>query len=76
MKWIFLLYVLPLVLDLAIAYFVAKRDKATIKDFLSIVWLVVLPLANILLLLMGGFLLIVEWIENDESIQNFLDKKL
>ena len=76
MKWIFLLYVLPLVLDLAIAYFVAKRDEATIQEFLSIVWITLIPLANIVLLLMGGFMLLQEWIENSESIQNFLNKKL
>lgn len=76
MIWILLLYVLPLVLVLVLTYFVAKRDGGTMKDLLHVFGIALIPLVNIILLLAGAFFQVSNWIENDESVQNFLNKKL
>jgi hypothetical protein len=76
MIWILLLYVLPLVINIAGAYFLVKQGEGDVKEFLEIVPWMFIPLLNILAILAGIFVSIQDWLENDESIQNFLNKKL
>ena len=76
MIWILLLYVLPLVLSVIVCYCFAKQDGGTVKDFVKIAPILLIPLANILVLIVGLFAIIEDWVENDETIQNFLNKKL
>jgi hypothetical protein len=76
MIWILLLYVLPLVISIAGAYFFIKKDEGTTKDLLEILPYLLIPLFNIIILIMGLHAIIKDWIENDETIQNFLNKKL
>ena len=77
MIWILLLYVLPLVISLAGAYYFIKKDiDGSVKDLIKIIPFLLIPLANILAVIAGTCVIIGDWIENDESIQNFLNKKL
>ena len=76
MIWILLLYVLPLVIGVIGAYLTVKQDGGSMMEFLQPLPFLLIPLLNILYGLAILFLLIQEWIENSESIQNFLNKKL
>ena len=76
MIWILLLYVLPLVISVIGAYFTVKKDGGSVMEFLEPLPFLLIPLLNILYVLAFLFFLIQEWIENSESIQNFLNKKL
>lgn len=76
MIWILLLYVLPLMLGVMGAYLTVKKNGGSMMEFLEPLPFLLIPLVNILFVLACLFFLIQEWIENDESIQNFLDKKL
>ena len=76
MNWILLLYVLPLVISIVGAYFIIKQDEGNVKEFLKILPYLFIPLVSIAAVVVGLFAIIDNWIENDESIQNFLNKKL
>jgi len=76
MIWILLLYVLPLILSLIVCYCFTKQDGGTVKDFTKILPYLFIPLFNIIILLIGLHAIIEDWVENDETIQNFLNKKL
>jgi hypothetical protein len=76
MIWILLLYVLPLVLGVIGAYMFVKADGGTVTEFLEPLPFLFIPLLNILYVLAGLYILIQKWIKDDESIQNFLNKKL
>ena len=76
MIWILLLYVLPLVLDILGAYLFVKTDGGTVSEFLEVLPWLFIPLFNILALIAGLYILIEKWMKDDESIQNFLNKKL
>ena len=53
-----------------------KKDEGDVKDFLEIFPYLFIPLANILFVVGGTVAIILEWLENDETWQNFLNKKL
>ena len=76
MIWILLFYVLPLVLSIIGAYFFVKSDGGSVTEFLQPLPFLLIPLFNILVVLAGLYTLIEKWIKDDESIQNFLNKKL
>jgi hypothetical protein len=76
MIWILLLYVLPLIISLAGAYYFIKQDEGTTKDLLEILPYLFIPLANIILVVMGIISVIGDWLDNDDNWQNFLNKKL
>ena len=76
MIWILLLYVLPLVISIVGAYYFTKQDEGTTKDLLEILPYIFIPLANIMFVVMGIVSVILEWLDNDENWQNFLNKKL
>lgn len=76
MNWILLLYVLPLVVSIVGAYFLIKKEEGDVKEFLQILPYLAIPLVGIIAVVAGICVLIGDWIENDESIQNFLNKKL
>ena len=76
MIWILLFYVLPLVLSIIGAYFFVKSDGGSVTEFLEPLPFLLIPLFNILVVLAGLYTLIEKWIKDDESIQNFLNKKL
>ncbi len=76
MIWILLLYVLPLVISIAGAYFLVKQGEGDVKEFLQTVPLMFIPLVNIAAILAGIFVSIQDWLENDENWQNFLKRKL
>jgi hypothetical protein len=76
MSWILLFYVLPLVISMLGWYFFAKSDGGTVAEFLEVLPWLFIPLFNILALIGGLYIIMAQWIKNDESIQNFLNKKL
>ena len=76
MIWILLLYVLPLVISALGAYFVIKRDEGSMGDFLKVLPYLFLPLFNILAIVAGVIALITDFLDEDESWQNFKNKKL
>jgi p-aminobenzoyl-glutamate transporter AbgT len=76
MIWILLLYVLPLVISVIGAYSMVKKDKGSIKDFLEPLPFLLIPIFNISVLIVLVYSLVEDWIKNDESIQNFLNKKI
>ena len=77
MIWILLLYVLPLVISIVGAYFFIKKDiDGSVKDFIKVVPFLLIPVANIMAVVAGTCIIIQEWLENDETWQNFLNKKL
>ena len=76
MIWILLLYVLPLVLSTIGAYVMVKRDGGSMIEFLEPLPFLLIPLFNIMAVVAGLCILIQKWMKDDESIQNFLNKKL
>jgi len=77
MIWILLLYVLPLVISIVGAYFFIKKDiDGSVKDFIKAIPFLFIPLVNIMAVIAGTCFIIQEWLENDETWQNFLNKKL
>jgi len=73
---IVLLYVLPLVLDILVLYIIIKQTDGTVKEFLEPLPFCFIPLINIAALVAGGYFLIEEFLQKDESWQNFKNKKL
>jgi hypothetical protein len=76
MIWILLLYVLPLLISILGAYWIAKKDEKTIGDFLEVVPYLLIPLLNILIIIVGIYKIFQEWWDNDEAVQNFKNRKL
>ena len=76
MIWILLLYVLPLVVGILGAYYFIKRDGGTVKEFLEPLPFLFIPLMNIAALVAGLFIFIEKFLDEDESWQNFKNKKL
>ncbi len=76
MIWILLLYVLPLVVSILGLYYIVKRDGGSVKDFLEPLPFLFIPLMNIAALVAGLFIFIEKFLDEDESWQDFLNKKL
>jgi hypothetical protein len=76
MIWILLLYVLPLLISVIGAYFLVKRDGGAVKEFLEPLPYLFIPLLNILAIVAGIIALIADFLDEDESWQNFKNKKL
>jgi len=76
MIWILLLYILPLVFSVLGAYFMVKRDGGSVKEFLEPLPFLFIPLMNIFALIAGVYILIEKFLQEDESWQNFKNKKL
>jgi hypothetical protein len=76
MIWILLLYVLPLVLCIVGGYFFIKKEGGTVKDFLEPLPFLFIPLMNIAAVIAGVYILIEKFLDEDESWQNFKNKKL
>jgi hypothetical protein len=76
MIWILLLYVLPLVLCTVGVYWMVKKNEGTIKDFLEPLPFCFIPIMNIAALVAGVLFTIEEFLQKDESWQNFKNKKL
>jgi hypothetical protein len=76
MIWILLLYVLPLIISIAGAYFIVKEDGGTTKEFLEVIPYLFIPLLNIIAIVAGICVIIQDWLENNDDWQNFLNKKL
>lgn len=77
MIWILLLYVLPLIISVAGAYYFVKQDiDGSVKDFIKVIPFLFIPLANIMAIVVGIYVIISDWLENDKTWQNFLNKKL
>ena len=76
MIWILLLYVLPLVISVIGWYVFAKSDGGTVAEFLEVLPWLLIPIMNIAAVVVGLYILIQKWMKNDESVQNFLNKKL
>ena len=72
MIWILLLYVLPFLICCVAGYYMSKSDGETVGDYLKGVLFCLIPLMNIIFIV----LLIGEVINDDKSIQDFLNKKL
>ena len=76
MIWILLLYVLPLVLSMLVAYFLIKKEGGSVKDFLEPLPFLFIPIMNIAALGAGLVIFIEKFLQEDESWQNFKNKKL
>jgi hypothetical protein len=76
MIWILLLYVLPLLISVVGVYFLVKRDGGAVKEFLEPLPYLFIPLFNIAAVVVGIYFLIEKFLDEDESWQNFKNKKL
>jgi len=76
MIWILLLYVLPLVLSMLVAYFLIKKEGGSVKDFLEPLPFLFIPIMNIAALGAGLIIFIEKFLDEDKSWQNFKNKKL
>ena len=76
MIWILLLYVLPLLISIVGVYFLVKRDGGAVKEFLEPLPYLFIPVLNILAIVAGIIALIADFLDEDESWQNFKNKKL
>ena len=76
MIWILLLYILPLVISALGAYYIIKKDEGNMGDFLEVLPYLFLPIFNILAIVAGVIALITDFLDEDESWQNFKNKKL
>ena len=76
MIWILLLYILPLVLSMLVAYFLIKKEGGSVKDFLEPLPFLFIPIMNIAALGAGLVIFIEKFLDEDESWQNFKNKKL
>jgi len=76
MIWVLLLYVLPLVLSMLVAYFLIKKEGGSVKDFLEPLPFLFIPVMNIAALGAGLVIFIEKFLDEDESWQNFKNKKL
>ena len=76
MIWILLFYVLPLVLSMLVAYFLIKKEGGSVKDFLEPLPFLFIPIMNIAALGAGLIIFIEKFLDEDESWQNFKNKKL
>ena len=76
MIWILLLYVLPLVFCLIGVYWMVKKNEGTIKEFLEPLPFCFIPIMNIAALVAGVCFTIKEFLDEDETWQNFKNKKL
>jgi hypothetical protein len=76
MIWILLLYVLPLVISIVGAYWITKIEGGTVKEFLEPLPYLFIPLFNIAAVVAGIYFLIEKFLQEDESWQNFKNKKL
>jgi hypothetical protein len=76
MIWILLLYILPLVISALVAYYIVKSDGGNMGDFLKVLPYLFLPLLNIVAVVAGIYFLIEEFLQEDESWQNFKNRKL
>jgi hypothetical protein len=76
MIWILLLYILPLVISALGAYYVVKSDGGNMGDFLKVLPYLFLPLLNIAAVVAGIYILIEKFLQEDESWQNFKNRKL
>lgn len=72
MIWILLLYVLPFLICCVAGYYMSKKNGETIGDYLKGILICLIPLMNILFIIS----LIAKLIQDDKSIQDFLNKKL
>lgn len=72
MIWILLLYVLPFLLCCLAGYCMSKKNGETVGDYLKGILFCLIPLINILFIIS----LIAKIIHDDESIQDFLNRKL
>jgi len=76
MIWILLLYVLPLTIGVLGAYLMVKRDGGPVIEFLKILPFLLIPMLNIIAVVACVFFEIEEWIKNNKSFQDFLNKRL
>ncbi len=76
MIWVLLLYVLPLVLSMLVAYFLIKKEGGSVKDFLEPLPFLFIPIMNIAALGAGLVIFIEKFLDEDETWQNFKNKKL
>ena len=76
MIWILLLYVLPLVISIIGAYFFVKSDGGSVTEFLEPLPFLFIPVMNILAVVAGVYLIIEKFLQEDESWQNFKNRKL
>ena len=76
MIWIFLLYVLPLILGLLLVYYKGKIYGESVGDFLELLPYLFIPLFNISIPITAIVLIIEYFLDNNESWQNFKNKKL
>jgi len=72
MIWILLLYVLPYLLCCIVGYYKTKEAGETIGDYLKGILLCLIPMMNIFFLIS----VVIKSIENNTTIQEFLNKKL
>ena len=73
---IFLFYVLPLVISIVGVYWIIKIEGGTVQDFLKPLPICFIPLLNIVVIVVGIVIFIENFLQEDESWQNFKNKKL
>ena len=75
-KIIIIGYVLPLIFSSILVYKISKDNKSTIKELIPGLGFCLIPVLNIPIFLILLFLLIRDFLRDNEKFQNFLNKKL
>ena len=75
-KIITMWYVLPLIFSSILVYKISKDNKSTIKELIPGLGFCLIPVLNIPVFLTFLFLLIRDFLRDNEKFQNFLNKKL
>jgi ACR3 family arsenite efflux pump ArsB len=76
MIYVFLFYILPLFIGVIGSYWICKLDGQTMGDFLKIIPYLLVPVLNILAIVAGIVVVLEDWWNNDETLQNFKNRKL
>lgn len=75
MKDFLLVYILPLLTGAFVGY-LGLRETTTIKQYLKLIVFLLIPVVNIVITVLIIYVASADYIQNNEKIQDFLNKKL
>ncbi len=75
MKDLLLVYILPLLTGAFIGY-LGLRETTTVKQYLKLIVFLLIPVVNIVITTLIIYVASANYIQNNEKIQDFLNKKL
>lgn len=75
MKDFLLVYILPLIVGAFVGY-LGLRETTTVKQYLKLIVFLLIPVINIVITMLIVYVASANYIQNNEKIQDFLNKKL